>query len=430
MEQGKHSVQSRWLETMGSKQQGMRREGESGRGAGALGSQAILLLAVQALFGTAHALSGTFLAVYLWKASGSYMLIGWFTFGQYITSGLTFWLAGKWVKEHNKMNSLRLGIVLSGVFYCLVLLLGTTAKQYGVPLGILNGMAGGFFWIAFNVIYFEITEPDNRDRFNGWAGLLSSFAGIAAPWISGLLITSMKGERGYQLIFTISLVIFGLTVILSFWLRKRKSEGQYQWLHGLHQLREKGNSWRRVLPAIVAQGVREGVFMFLVGLIVYIATEDERKLGAFSLITSSVALVSFWLAGKRLRPSNRNPSMLIGTIMITLFILPLFYEMNYMTLLVFGIGTALFMPLYIIPMTTRIFDLIGQSEQSVREREEFIVLREAGLTTGRVIGLCAYLIVLPINDSKTAITWLMLGVGLVPIAAWWLMSPYLKSTKV
>ncbi|MEV5026025.1 MFS transporter [Paenibacillus sp. LPE1-1-1.1] len=394
-----------------------------------LDRQAVLLLIVQALYGVANALSGTFVPVYLWKASQSYTLIGWYTMGQYVMSGLTFYVAGKWVKEHNKMNSLRAGIILSGVFYCTVLLLGQQAKVYYVPLGILNGMALGFFWIAFNVVYFEVTDPDNRDRYNGWAGLLGSAAGIVAPWVSGLLITSMQGEQGYRLIFTISLVIFSISVILSFWLKKRHVEGVYNWKHGIQQLMQKGNPWRRIFPAIAAQGVREGVFMFLVGLTVYVATQNESKLGTFSLITSLVALFSFWTVGKMLKKNNRKLAMLIGVIMIAIVILPLFWKVTYATLLMFGIGTSLFMPLYIIPMTSRVFDLIGQSEESAREREEFIVLREAGLVLGRVIGLSSYLIVLPLNHSTAAITWLLFSVGVVPIAGWWLIRPFLAQQQ-
>ncbi|WP_424767254.1 MFS transporter [Paenibacillus sp. sgz302251] len=395
----------------------------------ALGGQAVLLLVVQALYGVANVLSGTFVPVYLWKASQSYMLIGWFTLGQYIMSGLTFWIAGKWVKEHNKMISLRIGIVLSGLFYCTVLLLGQQAKTYGVPLGILNGMALGFFWLAFNVVYFEVTEPDTRDRFNGWAGLLGAAAGIVAPWVSGLLITSMAGEKGYRLIFTLSMIIFSISVVLSFWLKKRHGQGSYNWSYGFQQLMQKGNPWRRIIPAIAAQGVREGVFMFLVGLTVYVATQNESKLGTYSLITSLVALISFWIVGKSLKKNYRKLAMLIGVMMIALVILPLFWEVTYTTLLLFGIGTSLFIPLYIIPMTSTVFDLIGRTEESAKKREELIVLREAGLVIGRIIGLSSYLIVLPLNHSAVAITWLLFAVGVVPIAGWWFIRPFLKQQQ-
>ena len=93
--------------------------------------------------------------------------------------------------------------------------------------------------------------------------------------------------------------------------------------------------------------------MFLVGLLVYMATSNEQKLGNFALITSLVALVSFWMIGKLLTPPRRKVAMMLGSIAITFVILPLFWPLSYRTLLWFGLGTAFFMPLYIIPMTVR-----------------------------------------------------------------------------
>lgn len=78
--------------------------------------QAMLLLSVHGLFILSSALSGTFLNVYLWKSRQDYTMLGWFTIAQQVALGLTFWAAGKWVKEHNKMNALRLGIAVSGLF--------------------------------------------------------------------------------------------------------------------------------------------------------------------------------------------------------------------------------------------------------------------------------------------------------------------------
>ncbi|UVI28707.1 MFS transporter [Paenibacillus spongiae] len=428
MGQGKYPVKSGWFTPSARGKWKHETIGRTDRNPDSrvLDGQSILLLAVQGLLGIANALSGTFVPVYLWKASQSFALIGWFNFSQYAVSGLTFWIAGKWVKEHNKMNSLRLGVALSGAFYFTVLLLGKSAATYAIPLGILNGIALGCFWLSFNVVYFEVTEPGNRDRFNGWAGFLGSGAGILAPWISGTIIMLNKGERGYTIIFTIAVIIFAIAVILSFWLKKRKTVGEYEWLMGIRQLATKGSPWRRIVPSIAAQGVRESVFMFLIGLLVFIATNNEQKLGSFSLITSLVALGSFLLIGKLLTPSRRRIAMLIGAAAIGVFVLPLFWPMNYGTLLVFGIGTAIFMPLYTIPMTSVVFDMIGQSEESAKQREEFIVLREASLTIGRLLGLSCYLIILPYADkTPQAIPWLLFSIGLFPLIGWLFIRTFL-----
>ncbi|WP_051236758.1 MFS transporter [Paenibacillus pinihumi] len=393
---------------------------------GSLDKQAALLLAVQALFAVANALSGTFVPVYLWKASQSFMVIGWFTLFQHFISGVTCWLAGKWVKEGNKMNSLRTGVVLSGIFYLAVLLLGQAAKAYVIPLGIINGLASGFFWLAYNVVYFEITEPDNRDRFNGWAGLLVSGSGIIAPWISGVLITAFAGNRGYQIIFTVSLIVFAMAAVISFFLKKRKTTGAYDWSHAWRNIKDRRLPWRNVFFALMAQGLREGVFMFLVGLMVYIATTNERKLGDFTLWTSLVGLIAFWLIGRWMKREWRKQAMLVGVIMMVIVIIPLLWKLNYTTLLWFGIGTALFIPLYSIPMTSSVFDMIGQSEESALQREEYVILRELGLVLGRMLSLAIYLLVMSWTTSPQAMVWLLLGVGAAPLIGWWLMKDKLQ----
>ncbi|PZD95090.1 MFS transporter [Paenibacillus sambharensis] len=424
MEQGKHTVRSRLaaaayrLPRTGG---GAGRQEDNPEAAGKLDKQAVLLLIVQSLHGIATALSGTFVPVYLWKASQSFSAIGWFTLSQHLISGLTFWLVGKWVKEYNKMNSLRAGVVLSGLFYSSVLLLGKQAAQYVIPLGMLNGVGLGFFWMAYNVVYFEITEPDNRDRFNGWAGLLGSGAGIIAPWLSGLVIGLMSGDQGYRIIFTVSLVIFGIATLLSFFLAKRESVGKYEWLYGFRELGRKGSLWRSVTSALFMQGMREGLFMFLLGLLVFLSTGKEQSLGNFTFWTSLVGLMSFLLVGRRLNPRNRSKAMLVGTAILAASTALLLAGTEFYTLLALGVAIAIFMPLYVIPMTSAVFDMIGSTRESAVHREELIVLREAALITGRAAGLIIFLSVVTATDSKAALTWLLIAVGAAPLPAWLFM---------
>ncbi|MDF2724317.1 MAG: transporter [Paenibacillus sp.] len=381
-------------------------------------AQTWLLLIVNGLFAVANALSGTFVNVYLWKAKNDYAMIGWFAFTHQITMALTFWLAGKWVKEYNKMHSLRLGVAIAALFYMLVLLLQQQAVSYVWLLGSVLGLSSGLFWLAFNVVYFEVTTPDNRDRFNGWAGLFGSGAGMAAPWISGLLITQLPGTNGYRLIFGISLAVFVVGVVVSFFLKKRKVAGRYEWAHSFRALTKSGGPWKIVFGALIAQGVREGVFGFLIGLMVYIATKNELRIGTFSLVTSAVALVSFYVVGKFLKPDYRKWGMLVGVCAMISVILPFFWKVNYMTLLVFGIGTALFIPLYTVPMTSSVFDIIGQDRDSAEHRVEYVVLREIGLNVGRMVGTIAFIIVVSWTTAPMAMNILLLAIGSSPLLAW------------
>jgi YQGE family putative transporter len=394
-----------------------------------LSAQCKLLLLVNGLFATANALSGTFVNVYLWKVKNDYTMIATFAIAQQVTTALLFWLAGKWIKEYNKMNALRAGVAISAIFYFAVLWAGVKAVDYVIWLGAIQGISAGLFWSAFNVIYFEVTDPDNRDRFNGWAGLLGSAAGMIAPWISGFLITRMQDTAGYRVIFTISLIIFVVATIFSFFLKKRKPLGKYLWFYGLHQLGKQNHPWRKIGLAMTAQGVREGVFSFIIGLLVYIYTKNEMKLGNFSLITSAVGLFGFMAAGRLLKPQYRRWGMFAGVVMMIAVILPFFWQVSYFTLLLFGIGTALFIPLYSIPTTSVVFDIIGQNQESAERRVEYIVLRELALCLGRILGALVFIAVVSRTTAPLAMNLLLLGIGSSPLIVWILLRSWLGVVK-
>src|SRR5690625_2975729 len=141
-------------------------------------------------------------------------------------------------------------------------------------------------------------------------------------------------------------------------------------------MKRRNSPWRSAMPALFSQGLREGVFLFVIGLLVYIATGNEMKLGNYAFITSGIGLVSFLLAGKFLKPHFRRHSLFIGTVLMIAVMLPFLREINYTSLLMFGIGTALVTPLFTIPMTSTVFDLIGKDEESAEHRVEYVVFRE------------------------------------------------------
>jgi YQGE family putative transporter len=383
-----------------------------------LGKQGILILIVNALYAVAGALSTTFVHIFLWKVKNDYFMIGWFNLSHYVAMGLAFFVMGRWIKRANKMISLRLGIATSAIFYLLVLALDKAAVDYVVWLGMLQGLGSGFYWLAFNVLYFEITNPLNRDKFNGYSGFLGSIAWMIAPWLAGWIISTMDNSVGYRVIFSISLAIFSVAVVISFFLKQRKTHGRFEMKSVIKYMRGENRIWRAISIAMVAQGVREGVFAFLIGLFVYIATKDEMKLGTYNLITSGVALLAYFLIGKYLRPKWRKVSMMIGTITLILVMLPLFWKLEYSTLLIFGIGTNLLLPFYLVPLTSIVFDAIGKDKFSAEHRVEFVVVRELGLNVGRILSVGLFLTVISFDQSNRALTFLMFFVGSVPILAW------------
>ena len=159
----------------------------------------------------------------------------------------------------------------------------------------------------------------------------------------------------------------------------------------------------------------------MIGLLVYIQTGSEMKLGNFTLITSAIAFLSFYAAGKWIKPIWRSRAMLVGTIVMTAVIIPFFFGISYKTMLVFGIGTSLFIPLYTIPMTSAVFDLIGQHEESAKQRVEYVVLRELALSAGRVVSMIIFIITIHFSKAPIVLNCLLLFIGCSPLVSWLMM---------
>ncbi|QKG85114.1 MFS transporter [Kroppenstedtia pulmonis] len=392
----------------------MRLLGETDR----LDREAWKLLVISALFALSTALSSTFVNVYLWKLKRDLVLIGQYNLAHFIAMAITFILAGRMAKQVDRVIAVRLGVALQAFFYLSVLWLGTDAPGYVMWLGIFVGVGSGFFWLAYNVLYFEITERDNRDIFNGVNGLLTSGAGIVAPLISGWVITRVDHLTGYRIIFSLSLLVFLSAVVISFMLKRRSAGGTYRLRKIIRLAFRRENDWYWVNLAMIAQGVREGLFTFLIGLLVFVSTGTELALGWYLTLSSGVSLIAYYLAGRYMRMNWRNESILTGSVMMGVVVVPLLWKVDTWTLVVLGVGGSLFYPVYMVPLTSVVFDVIGENNRTAQLRVEYVVARELALNVGRIISVGAFLWWIREFPDLSMIKWLLVIVGFSQVAAW------------
>src|SRR4051812_46183087 len=256
-----------------------------------------LLLLIGGLYSLSVALSNTFVNIYLWKQTGELNDIGLYNLAVTVAQPFTFILAGRWAKKIDRVMVFRIGVILLALFYLSVLAFGASASEYLLLLGALLGMGYGFYWLAFNVLTFEITEPETRDFFNGFLGILSSIGGMIGPIAAGFIISRFEKFAGYSIVFGVSLGLFALAVFLSFSLKPRPAHGKYCFKR-IWQERKQNRNWRLVTNAHFFQGLREGTFAFIISVYVYISTGSEMALGKFGLLNSGVAFVAYFAASR------------------------------------------------------------------------------------------------------------------------------------
>jgi MFS transporter, YQGE family, putative transporter len=369
-----------------------------------------LLLLIGGLYSLSVALSNTFVNIYLWKQSGEFKDLGLYNLSIVVIQPLTFILAGRWAKKIDRVIVLRIGVTCLALFYLTVLIIGTQASQFLLLLGGLLGMGYGFYWLAFNVLTFEITEPDTRDFFNGFLGILSSVGGMIGPISAGFIISRLEKFTGYSIVFGLSLVLFSLAVFLSFFLKRRPAEGAY-WFVRIFKERHNNPNWKLVTNAHFFQGLREGTFVFVISVFVFLSTGSEMALGTFGLINSGIAFVAYYLASRLIKKKYRKKSILAGGLILYASIFFIIIDVTYARLLMYAASIAIAYPLLLVPYVSMTYDVIGTGWRAAEMRIEYIVVREVFLNMGRVVSILCFLGAVTFFSEEKSIPILLLFVG-------------------
>lgn len=368
----------------------------------------ILLLIIGGLYSLSINLSNTFVNVFLWKQSQSFSKLAIFNLAMTIAQIITFVLAGNWAKKIDRVFVLRVGIFSLASFFITVLLLGEKASSHLIILGAILGIGYGFYWLAFNVLTFEITEPETRDFFNGLMGALGSFGGIVGPFSAGFIITRFTSNIGYTIIFAISFGLFIVAIILSFFLKRRSSSGKFLLKRILLLERKQNPLWKKVTQAHFFHGFREGIFAFVISIFIYMATNNELSLGTYGLIHAGIAFIIFTLTTKYIKESMRKKVMGLGSTILFLSIFIIIFKPSYVMLLIYGFITGVAFPLLLVPFSSMTWDVIGKSRNAKELRIEYIVGREAFLQFGRISSILLFLVAMRIFPTMFIIQLLLI----------------------
>ncbi len=372
--------------------------------------QLFLLLAIGGLYSLSIALSNTFVNVYVWKKVNSFHALGVYNLAIVTWQPLAFIVAGRIAKKIDRVIVLRMGVTFLALFFLVVLFSGNRAMDHLFFLGGLLGVGYGFYWLAFNVLTFEITEPNTRDLFNGLLGAMTSVAGMIGPPLAGWVIASSEKFTGYMAIFLASLCLFIAAVILSFFLHRRGSSGRFA-LRSAYDERKKNKNWKMITNAHFFQGFREGTFVFIVSIFLFITTGTEKALGVFGFINAIVSFMTYSFASKYIKQRWRLHAILFGGVLLYASVFLLVFDLSYTKLMIYGALIAVGYPILLVPYLSLTFDVIGQSNHAKEWRIEYIVLRELFLNGGRATSILLFLLAITLFDAKEAIPLLMLIVG-------------------
>lgn len=384
---------------------------------GALPRSAKRLLAICTLFAGASALSGTFLNIYFWKLLHGINMVAIYNFFIIFFTAVGYASAGWLAKRTDRLYTLRIGIGVLALFYVIILLLGPRVGPFYALLGCLLGLGNGFYWLSYNVLVFEVTEPETRDEFNGANGFLFAVASGAAPMLAGKILSTMHGF-GYQILFLLSFSLFLAAVILTWRMKHREGPSFYNLYAGFRP-EEHGSLWRRTLTLATFMGFREGTLSFLPFLLVFLVTKNELLAGRYLLLTSAGALVAYYFVKKYLSYERRPLFLSVAAVMLGLSVVWLLFQVNIWSLFTFGLLNALFSPLMMTPYACLTFDVMGQLPEAAHRKVEYLVIRELFVNTGRCLSILVLIASITVIPENSAVKIALFLIGLTPLVGLW-----------
>lgn len=371
-----------------------------------------ILLIIAALFTIAIGLSNTFVNVFIWRIKKDFAAIGVFNLFIHIATPLTFILAGFISKKHDGTIAIRTGVIIHTIYFLTILLFKEKAAEYLIPLGIFLGIAAGFYWLGFHVLSFDLTNDMNRDTFYSYNGLINALAGMFAPLTAGIIISSMVQLRGYYLIFGLSFTIFLVIIYISFLLHTHKTSNKFKLID---IIKTSSSGYNSIIIGTFFFGIRNGVIMFLINLLIFITLQSELSIGKITLLGALISAISFQITETVMKPVRRKLFIWLGTIMMFISVAVLIFEINLKTLIIFTVINSLFYPFFIVPFSAAGYNLIDSSNKST-ERIEYIIYKELALNVGRIIGIIVFVFFVNNKTSLSSLKYLLVIIGSVQLA--------------
>ncbi|OGO78577.1 MAG: MFS transporter [Clostridiales bacterium GWB2_37_7] len=369
------------------------------------------LLLVSTLFTFAMGLSNIFVNVFFWKQTKDFKIIVIYNMMHYIVIPLIFILGGIIAKRKNGIWPLRFGLLAYAIFFAVILLVGGKGEIFIYILGIIHGIGSGFYWLAFNTLCFDFTDTTNRDTFNGFNGSCAGIAAAAAPITSAYIISLFEDMTGYRIVFAVTLTIFIVLILISLTLRCKNYAGKINFKKAFLS---NCDEWRIVRKSTVFWGVRDVIIVFLVNILIIETTKSELSLGQLTLVASLLSSISYVVVQKVIKPPDRRLSIAIGTIGSFVAVLGLALRVEYITLLLYVVIDALFVPFFMIQLTSSTYNVINRAHDE-EMRIEYMINRDLMLNGGRIVSAGILLILLNISAEPSILQGYLLFIGLGPV---------------
>jgi YQGE family putative transporter len=223
-------------------------------------------------------------------------------------------------------------------------------------------------------------------------GVMGNFILLITPPVSGFLISEVPGISGYIWIFLVSVIAFVCSAFVS---RRMPSEASGRaintlWLFIRDNIYKKP-IYRLMLGGLVF-GIRDGVFMYFLNILIYSFTVNEFVIGLNITARGILSMVAFYLGGKIRTNRMRSAVLLVTCALLPVLVSGIYVWYTVACLIIVNILDAGLSSIFYSSYNYITYEVSEYSSMDGHNRmTETISMRIASLNFGRVIGLIIFL---------------------------------------
>lgn len=350
--------------------------------------QAVRLMILLSMMSFASLLSNVFVNIFLWKITSDMRSLAIYNLTLYAACALTIPVFGWVMKRYSAMLVFRLSILFSIAYFSCIILCAGRIEQILYLLGTLSGIGTASNVNSSNQLTVRFTQPENRSRFLSYSNVLNSAASMVCPLISGVLIMLFDDLYGYYVLFGISIALYLASFVLCSWFEEQHAARPFRFFY----------TWRTCSPLLrrvnLTQfiiGLRDGIFDFLINVLIFDIVKNEGLFGAATSFSRLIIVIFYWAAGRWVHKDNLYKHLRYSMWLMWAAPIPLFVLANTPGMIAQTIMNAIAAPIVAITLNSLNFNSIERASRN-DDLEESLALKEVCLNTGKATGVAIFLV--------------------------------------
>jgi YQGE family putative transporter len=252
------------------------------------------------------------------------------------------------------------------------------------------------YWIPYHVDFAEFMNPRGRGKKIAFLASLSFLAGILAPFIAGFVINKF----GFNILFIVAIAIIAISIFPLFFIRPNPEKYSYSYFQTFKELLTKKN--RKIFLAYGADGAETVIAVTIWPIFIFeILKENYIAVGVISAAIVLVTILLQLTIGSLTDKMRKRSLIRTGSALYALgWIIKMFIQTGFQIFIVSSYQSLVGI-VKGIPFTTLIYEQMADRGHYI---DEYTVLREVSLNTGRVLMLTLCFILL----GFVGLTWTFL----------------------